>query len=501
MGFDPGQRDWHTHGHTYFAEGCIAVCESEVSQAEADLCAANQVFICAHECQPDDPLCNFECPGDPLCVNCPPENPDCTTYDCPDDPRCPPCDNPDSPDCQYHCPGDERCVDCPPEDPDCGDCPPGDPTCATYTCPGDPRCPSGSLFYSITTSCTAVCPDGLGFTYTVPAGRFVALSQVMANRIASDAACRLANTHKLCLSSLPSSACTGATFEATIRASGNYLARFPYTDFWEIVSGALPDGLTFNGGFLTGGRASITGTPTTTGDFSFAIRITAPNGDYMQKAYTLHVLRGITNASPLPNAVPGITYSVQLLAPDFVDAHFEITNGHLPTGLSMDESGLITGQPTDNHKGYQFTVEVTNGQEEPIHYACQKTFVVNVSDTITPSIYGPIVESFGTFPAGTYRITYVQGALRYAPTFGWSLNCTDIIASDRYVVRYGATDVTFPGTGAEDFPTQTAVEAANADAHIDVVHPGGAIGVWLSDTLYADNQAGSPNPTFRIARL
>jgi hypothetical protein len=141
-------------------------------------------------------------------------------------------------------------------------------------------------YFNTAQSCTVACPDGNLFTYTVPAGTYAALSQAEANQAAHTAACQLAEDHKLCLSDLPDSIpiniAATLTIDATAVLNGGTL-------LWELISGAVPTGMVFNGGDLASTQVTITGTPTVDGSFTFQVKCTANNGDYMVKNYTIIV--------------------------------------------------------------------------------------------------------------------------------------------------------------------------------------------------------------------
>ena len=147
---------------------------------------------------------------------------------------------------------------------------------------------SGPIFFSAMQQCTVTCPDGLPFTYTVPAGAFAGTSQQAANTAANTFACQQAATRSICLSGIaPNFYTVGNAFTGTITATGGSLASGSNTNKWQLIGGSLPPGLTFNGGNLTGNTATITGTPTQTGLFSFIIQITDPLGDQMTKTFSL----------------------------------------------------------------------------------------------------------------------------------------------------------------------------------------------------------------------
>jgi hypothetical protein len=217
---------------------------------------------------------------------------------------------------------------------------------------GGPRYP---VFFNTEQTCGVRCADGLVFLFTVPAFVFAGTSQARADAQARSYACRQAQLRKVCLSSLTSPVCAGVEFNQTITASGKFLATGSQTNAWVLEAGTLPPGLTFHGGNLQSNSATLTGTPTTPGTYFFIISVTDPKGNTMAKGYSL-VIGGITNAGALPDARKNAAYSHQLTAVGFTVPLFSVI-GVLPDGLSMDESGLITGTPTTQGTA-SFTLQV-----------------------------------------------------------------------------------------------------------------------------------------------
>lgn len=143
-----------------------------------------------------------------------------------------------------------------------------------------------SIFCNAAQSCVLDCKDGLPFTYTVPPVQFCSTSQTLANRIAMDYACSNVKKHQICLSALnPNTGTVGVAFTATITASGGFLSA--NANFWNVVTGTFPPGLDFPN--IAGPQITITGTPTQSGTFTFTLQIQVPNGDFMQKQYTVTV--------------------------------------------------------------------------------------------------------------------------------------------------------------------------------------------------------------------
>lgn len=120
-------------------------------------------------------------------------------------------------------------------------------------------------------------------------------------------------------------------------------------------SGALPHGVTFSGGVLSG-------TPTQRG--SFPITFTARNGvgeDSVQH-FTLTVLGLHVTTTSLPEATPGTRYSVQLHAVGGVAPYRWSETGALPGKLKLRRSGVLTGKVQAQGSGsFPITVTVSSG--------------------------------------------------------------------------------------------------------------------------------------------
>jgi len=111
-------------------------------------------------------------------------------------------------------------------------------------------------------------------------------------------------------------------------------------------------------------------------------------------------------------------------------------------------------------------------------------------------------------PAGTYRLTYVDGCMKYGSGQGWTVNAyangTDAwwlvgaTPSDKILVLPGTAGYA-PDAGAfSDFAS--CVSASLLSPPVTFTHTGGVLGVWLQDSPYSDNTAGEDdrNPTWRL---
>jgi hypothetical protein len=130
---------------------------------------------------------------------------------------------------------------------------------------------------------------------------------------------------------------------------------------------------------------------------------------------------------------------------------------------------------------------------------------------VVSDVFGSVVAFNGgaALPAGHYRITYVDGCMKYSGDQGWTVNAyAEGAGSDMYwLVDGNHDDVIMPpgtvgfivGDGAyADF--DDCVAANIVLAPIDFDFGGGVLGVWLEDDPYADNVAGENgrNPTWKL---
>ena len=238
------------------------------------------------------------------------------------------------------------------------------------TPPGSPTSPGGPLmFRSNPTSCAAFCPDGSPFTFIVPAGAFVASSQILADREAFAYACRQAELQKVCFGDLtPTECCFGAAYSGQISVSGSG----PFT--FSIIAGSLPPGLVLSG---SGNMATISGTPTGTGSFSFTLRAVNGSGHAIEKMFSLGVI-GFTNVQP-PVFTTGTPYAFQFTAAGgTAPLTFALSAGALPDGLTMDSSGLVSGTPTSTTAA-TFSVEATDAGG----FSCSKQYTISPSGVKT----------------------------------------------------------------------------------------------------------------------
>ncbi len=131
----------------------------------------------------------------------------------------------------------------------------------------------------------------------------------------------------------------GVPYRSAISAYGGVS---PYSH--TLLSGSLPPGLSLNGS-----SGLITGTPSTPGSFTFTARTNDGASSLVNRTYTITVLgrpepSPIALRCPLPSGIGGQFYSSALSISSGVVTGFSITQGALPSGVTMNaQTGALSG--------------------------------------------------------------------------------------------------------------------------------------------------------------
>jgi large repetitive protein len=110
---------------------------------------------------------------------------------------------------------------------------------------------------------------------------------------------------------------------------------------WSIASGSLPGGLTLSNTGL------LSGTPTTTGDYTFSVKVTDGTRTDTE-TYTLSVTEELKiNQATASAGEVGLPYQLSPQATGGKPAYtWSLTSGTLPAGLTLDTAtGAISGRP------------------------------------------------------------------------------------------------------------------------------------------------------------
>ncbi len=264
-------------------------------------------------------------------------------------------------------------------------------------------------------------------------------------------------------------ATTGTFYSQFLSAEGG---RTPYR--WVLVSGTTPTGIT-----LTSAGA-ISGTPSTAGSFTFTVKVTDAESRSAQKQLSLVVNQGsggpeITTSS-LPSGQVGVAYSARLSATGGAAPYrFTVSHRQLPIGLTLSESGQLTGTPS-LASGFDFAIRVTDARSA----SSLKEFSVLITDSGGD---GNLQVTTSTLPNANLNTAYSQqleatgGTSPYAWTIasgslpaGLTLSSTGFIRGTPSAA--GASSFTVKVT---DFLNRAATKALTL-----VVSGGGGLTPWAS---------------------
>ncbi|HLY59840.1 MAG TPA: Ig domain-containing protein [Terriglobia bacterium] len=157
---------------------------------------------------------------------------------------------------------------------------------------------------------------------------------------------------------------TGTAYSANLTATGGTA---PYT--WSVSSGALPAGLTLSA------AGAISGTPTTSGSYSFVGAVKDSASNSASYTYSTSIAMGAPPTPPLaisttsvPAGTTGTAYSATLAATGGTSPYsWTLSSGTLPTGLTLSSTGAISGTPTASGS-YSFTAQVSDSASHSATY-------------------------------------------------------------------------------------------------------------------------------------
>ncbi|WP_027485765.1 putative Ig domain-containing protein [Rhodanobacter sp. OR87] len=242
--------------------------------------------------------------------------------------------------------------------------------------PGITLSSSGTVSGTLTTvgnyNFTITATDGFGFTGSRAYTFIVA-----------------APTITITPATLPNGQANVAYSQALGASGGNGNGSYTYS----LASGALPPGITLSS------AGTVSGTPTTAGNYNFTVSATDGFGFTGSRAYTFTVAAPTITITPatLPNGQANVAYSQALGASGGNGSYtYSLASGALPPGVTLSSSGTVSGTPT-TAGNYNFTVSATDGFGFTGSRAY--TFIVAAPTiTITPA----------TLPNGQANVAYSQ---------------------------------------------------------------------------------------------
>jgi hypothetical protein len=173
---------------------------------------------------------------------------------------------------------------------------------------------------------------------------------------------------------------------------------------WGVTSGALPPGLDLNAS-----NGNISGTPTSTGSFSFRLRVTDSIPQFDEQNFTLTINPPapptITspNSSSLPIGTVNQRYpNTQLTATGGTTPYTWSVSPALPNGLGIDPtSGVISGIPLSGSNGdtnHTFTI---TDSTFPTRLTGTRSYSLRINANVTP-----VTITTSSLPSGTVDQPY-----------------------------------------------------------------------------------------------
>ncbi|TDN78992.1 uncharacterized protein YhjY with autotransporter beta-barrel domain [Stakelama pacifica] len=295
-----------------------------------------------------------------------------------------------------------------------------------------------------------------------------------------------------------------AAYNATITASGGTVG---YS--YSIASGALPTGLTLSA------SGALSGTPTQSGDFAFAISASDSStgtGPYSgARSYTLTVAVPTIAVTPanIPGATTNVAYSQSLSAGGGTGPYsYAVTSGALPSGISLSGSGMLSGAAATSGS-FTFTVTATDannnsGTQAYTLAVSSPTIALNPTTLPDATINAAYSQSLsanggaapysygvtsGTLPSGVSLSSggLLSGAPVTSGSFGFTVTVTDANGNSgiqAYTLAVSAPTIalspTTLGNGVPNAPYSASISASGGTAPYSYAVSAGALPSGLS---------------------
>lgn len=203
-----------------------------------------------------------------------------------------------------------------------------------------------------------------------------------------------------------------------------------YVIGYVVTSGELPTGLTIDE------SGTLTGTPTSAGTYNVTIELKVDYWVTIELNLILEVESNISMEHDISSLNTGdsvdsyILFDKTITTAEYGDLEFSLYSGSLPTGLTLDEDGLISGTATTAGT-YTFTVLISavNGTRYTVNpdYA---SWITYLSSQAGSSNYDDIAEYLKT-----YMSNYLYVFLKDNPLIDFYYTYTITVAGDE-----GATE-------------------------------------------------------------
>ena len=337
----------------------------------------------------------------------------------------------------------------------------------------------------------------IGTTYTAPAVPATPLTVTVTATSVSDptesAAATLTVPAALSITttSLPL-VTVGSPYSQTLSASGGIA---PYT--WKVISGTVPFNMNFSGSGLISGSPYESSVGTT--NLTFQVTDsgkTTPLTATEQLSMTIAGVPPVTiTTTSLPNATPNTAYSASIVATGGAGTlSYSLVGGALPTGLSLSQSGAVSGTPTVSGR-FSFLVYVTDD------------FGNRATQNFSITVGTPISIASSTLPTGYVGTAYSQALSATGGTgtgYTWTVANGSTLPGGLSLSAGGVISGTPTTPGLQNFSVNVTDSASDIgtgsisitiDAGVSITTgttlPAGYVGAAYSQTLAATGGSGT----------
>jgi hypothetical protein len=337
--------------------------------------------------------------------------------------------------------------------------------------PNDPALPK--LYCNDVQTCTKHCPDGSPYAWTIEACAVVASSKGLANRMAKDAACKLADFYRKCNPPTGGGTCPRVVCEGD-EVYEDFGLNDPSSIPMVYSADGLPPGLSMSKTGVLSGTVSAGSAGNYTSELAF--RWSDTGGGFRWQV--LWAVLGFTSNYSLARGRLTYPYSGSVKGGGGVPPlKFQWNGaGTFPPGLTLHEDGTITGTPTTAGT-FTFGIILTSDCQG----YCEDTFEIMIVDVGN----APITELRCSMPP--YNNVVLTHPISEATFYGGPGTDQGAVDAQAYSAAIAASAADFAAAGCACYLTSYVIAGNNAmpyanDGCTIQVHGGNFVaGVWVQN--------------------